>query len=146
MSHYKNRDSNFSISKKLQDADNLSDDYQSSFGDNYEENTNILSKIKNIDHKKILSSMLAAKTRLFIVFCVCFILMLFILSKLKPKFMINPKASIIEQKENKLNIEKLLGYSVLFGFVLFCIIIIISHYNPQLKELIFKEDCSKCNE
>lgn len=145
MSHYKNRDSNFSISKKLQEADNLSDDYQSSFGDNYEENTNILHKIKNIDHKKILSSLLAAKTRLIIVYFFCFILMIFILSKLKPKFMIT-KANIIEQKENKLNIEKLLGYSVLFGFVLFCGIIIISHYIPQLKELIFTEDCSKCSE
>ena len=126
-------------SKKLQDADILTDKYQASFGGKYSPD-----ETSSINLKGVWNLIVLSRIRLGILFGVSFILSLCIVVKYKARFVMTKKRSIGEQE--KINITNLLKYSFIFGILLSSIVFGLSYKFPFIKKILFREeDCELCN-
>lgn len=128
-------------SKKIYEAEKLNQDYQSYFGGKYSAARNGgISGIKDIWKIAVLS-----KCRLFILFCICVIISMYILYNSKPRWIIQRRKSYDEP--DKVSVYYLLMYSLIIGLFITIGLSIISYRFPKIKSFIFKTDeCDLCQE
>ena len=123
-------------SKKLNDAEKLQTDYQSYFGgENYSS--------ENSKFSDILKITLLSKCRLFILFGVCFMFTIFLLYKLKPRWILQQRKSYDDQ--DKISVYYLMSYSIFISLFLFIVLSILAYRYPKTKELLYiSDDCDLC--
>lgn len=122
-------------SKKLHEAERLHNDYQSYFGGKYS-----AAKSKFGD---LLKMALLSKCRLFILFCICFVIIIFLLYRSRPRWILQPRKTYDEQ--DKISVYYLMLYSLYISLFLFVVLSVIAYRFPKTKELLYiVEDCDLC--
>lgn len=125
----------FRSSKKLHEAERLNSDYQSYFGGKYS-----ATKSKFGD---ILKMALLSKCRLFILFCVCFVVTMFLLYRSKPRWILHSRKKYDEQ--DKISVYYLMTYSIYISLFLFIVLSVVAYRFPKTRELLYiSEDCDLC--
>lgn len=130
--------------KKIHEAEKLHQDYRNYFGSRYSASRSPSSDdINSIGG--ILKIIVSSKCRLFILFCICVVVSMYILYSSKPRWVMNKKKSYDEQ--NKISIYYLFMYSILFGLILSICVSMLAYKFPNLKPLLFKsDDCDLCKD
>lgn len=132
----------YPTSKKISEAEKLHNDYRSYFGGKYSASK---SKSLNSDNKTIWTILKMSKCRLIMLFGVWFVIVMFILYKYKPKYVLQPKKTYGEM--DKISMYNLFKYSFGIAVFLFVVSLFLAYRYPKLKSIIFKADeCGMCRE
>jgi len=125
-----------SLSKKLRDADILTNEFNNTFRGKYSPSGNS----EKFNVSELCSLISTHRFRLGIMVGICFLSTILLLSKIKPKMIMSTKISF--QDRDTVDTWKLIKWSVIFTGLLAVSIFIASYRFPMLKKLLFKsEDC-----
>lgn len=128
-------------SKKFHEAEKLRNDFQSYFGGKY---SAARSSSKHIGIADVWKLMFSSKNKLLILLGSIILLVMFLLVRSKPKFIMQKRRSYDER--DKVSIYYLFLYSVIIGLFVSAVVSVLVYRSEKLRKYLFNGECGLCME